>query len=133
MHHCQAKCGISVSAAPEPPAGPHPHLVGPETTPRPLKAPQRPAIDFCCLFFFLQKQRDFLCYMIHHNHIICSSASTNVQRCHGKTQIQRRAAPAGRWAAFSSQTQTAVWFSDRRKDSVLQQIQSTEQRQCGVT
>lgn len=67
------------------PAGPNPYLAGPEETPRPLKAPQRPSIDF---FLLRQKQRDFLSYMIYHNHIICSSESTGVWEA-GQHQRER--------------------------------------------
>lgn len=75
MHHCQAKCRISISEPAKPPAGPNPYLVSPGETPRPLKAPHCPGIDF---FLLRQKQRDFLCYMIYHNHVICSFESTDV-------------------------------------------------------
>lgn len=59
------------------PTGPNPYLTSPRTVPRPPKAPRYPSIDFFSLF--QQKQRDFLSYMIYHNHIICTTESTGVQ------------------------------------------------------
>lgn len=59
------------------PTGPKPYLTSPGTMPRTLKAPRHPGIDF---FPLLQlKQRDFLSYMIYHNHIICRMESTGVE------------------------------------------------------
>lgn len=75
MHHCQAKCGISVSAEPEPPAGPRPHLVSPETAPRPLKA--RLAIDFCWFFPRRNKETFSVTWYI----IITSFVAPSPQTC----------------------------------------------------
>lgn len=58
------------------PTGHNPYLASPGTMPRPLKAPRYPGIDF--FLFFQLEQRDFLHYMIYHNHIICRMESTGV-------------------------------------------------------